>query len=206
MNLCEKFYILAFSCILRSMSTENSILPKSSDICCCPERNFDTTWAIFHKGLKGNKNTGKTLYYLSEASGMQLDYISKMSKGKGNIPRRRAPDLSSWCDGMHRNTRADLLFLYRQEKWERASGNVWKNWSVLSSRMWLNFLKSLFLQVFQEFRYGYDAGQYLCNLCVCIRKAMINASDSTICLCTPKFHWNIYDILFRHSWSALSAD
>ena len=27
------------------------------------------------------KNTGKTLYYLSEASGMQLDYISKMSKG-----------------------------------------------------------------------------------------------------------------------------
>ena len=26
------------------------------------------------------KNTGKTLYYLSEASGMQLDYISKMSK------------------------------------------------------------------------------------------------------------------------------
>lgn len=32
------------------------------------------------------KNTGKTLYYLSEASGMQLDYISKMSKGK-RIPK-----------------------------------------------------------------------------------------------------------------------
>ena len=32
------------------------------------------------------KNTGRTLYYLSEASGMQLDYISKMSKGK-RIPK-----------------------------------------------------------------------------------------------------------------------
>ena len=40
------------------------------------------------------KNTGKTLYYLSEASGMQLDYISKMSKGK-RIPDRKSTRLNS---------------------------------------------------------------------------------------------------------------
>lgn len=73
------------------------------------------------------KNTGKTLYYLSEASGMQLDYISKMSKGK-RIPKEEER-LTRLLDAMEctGNTRADLLFLYRQEKWERASGNVWKN-------------------------------------------------------------------------------
>ena len=53
------------------------------------------------------KNTGKTLYYLSEASGMQLDYISKMSKGK------RIPEQIS-CS-----------FIARK-KWVRAFGNLWK--------------------------------------------------------------------------------
>ena len=64
------------------------------------------------------KNTGKTLYYLSEASGMQLDYISKMSKGK-RIPKEEER-LTCLLDAMEctGNTRADLLFLYRQEKWE----------------------------------------------------------------------------------------
>ena len=62
------------------------------------------------------KNTGKTLYYLSEASGMQLDYISKMSKGK-RIPKEEER-LTRLLDAMEctGNTRADLLFLYRQEK------------------------------------------------------------------------------------------
>lgn len=61
------------------------------------------------------KNTGKTLYYLSEASGMQLDYISKMSKGK-RIPKEEER-LTCLLDAME----------CARKKWERASGNVWKN-------------------------------------------------------------------------------
>lgn len=47
---------------------------------------------------------------------MQLDYISKMSKGK-RIPKEEER-LTCLLDAMEctGNTRADLLFLYRQEK------------------------------------------------------------------------------------------
>ena len=62
------------------------------------------------------QNTGKTLCYLAEASGLQLDYISKMSKGK-RTPKEE-DRLIRLLDAMEctASTRADLLLLYRQEK------------------------------------------------------------------------------------------
>ena len=69
------------------------------------------------------KNTGKTLYYLSEASGMQLDYISKMSKGK-RIPKEEER-LTCLLDAEIQE-QISCSFIARK-KWERASGNVWKN-------------------------------------------------------------------------------
>ena len=52
------------------------------------------------------KNTGKTLYYLSEASGMQLDYISKMSKGK-RIPKEEER-LTCLLDAMEYKSRSPV--------------------------------------------------------------------------------------------------
>lgn len=62
------------------------------------------------------QNTGKTLLYLAESSGLQLDYISKMSKGK-RIPKEEER-LISLLNAMEctASTKASLLFLYRQEK------------------------------------------------------------------------------------------
>lgn len=40
-------------------------------------KELDTTERFSQRLEKEIKNTGKTLYYLSEASGMQLDYILK---------------------------------------------------------------------------------------------------------------------------------
>ena len=110
------------------------------------------------------KNTGKTLYYLSEASGMQLDYISKMSKGK-RIPKEEER-LTCLLDAMEctRNTRADLLFLYRQEKMGKSQ---WQCMEELIRIIHQDVVE--FPQVSVTPRvsgYGYDAGQYLCNLCV----------------------------------------
>ena len=53
---------------------------------------------------------------------MQLDYISKMSKGK-RIPKEEER-LTCLLDAMEctGNTRADLLFLYRQEKMGKSHG------------------------------------------------------------------------------------
>ena len=71
---------------------------------------------IFHKDLKRIQNTGKTLCYLAEASGLQLDYISKMNKGK-RIPKEE-DRLVRLLDAMEctAGTKSDLLLLYRQEK------------------------------------------------------------------------------------------
>lgn len=62
------------------------------------------------------QNTGKTLCYLAEASGLQLDYISKMNKGK-RIPKEE-DRLVRLLDAMEctAGTKSDLLLLYRQEK------------------------------------------------------------------------------------------
>ena len=55
---------------------------------------------------------------------MQLDYISKMSKGK-RIPKEEER-LTCLLDAMEctRNTRADLLFLYRQEKMGKSQSYI----------------------------------------------------------------------------------
>ena len=75
------------------------------------------------------QNTGKTLCYLAEASGLQLDYISKMNKGK-RIPKEenrlvRLLDATQWNVPPAQN----LIFCFStdRKKWEKASGNVWKN-------------------------------------------------------------------------------
>lgn len=62
------------------------------------------------------QNTGKTLCYLAEASGLQLDYISKMSRGK-RIPKEE-DRLIRLLDAMEctASARSELLLLYRQEK------------------------------------------------------------------------------------------
>ena len=99
-------------------------------------KDFVITMSDFSQRLeKEIQNTGKTLCYLAEASGLQLDYISKMNKGK-RIPKEE-DRLVRLLDAMEctAGTKSDLLLLYRQEKWEQASGNVWKNLSISSSRM-----------------------------------------------------------------------
>ena len=65
------------------------------------------------------RKTNKPLRYLAEASGLQLDYISKMSHGK-RIPREEEK-LKSLLDAMEcvQRTRETLLRLYRQEKMGR---------------------------------------------------------------------------------------
>ena len=62
------------------------------------------------------RNTNKPLRYLAEASGLQLDYISKMCRGK-RIPQDEEK-LKKLLDAMEcvMRTRDILLQLYRQEK------------------------------------------------------------------------------------------
>ena len=143
------------------------------------------------------KNTGKTLYYLSEASGMQLDYISKMSKGK-RIPKEEER-LTCLLDAMEctRNTRADLLFLYRQEKMGKSQ---WQCMEELIRIIQQDVVEFPQVSVSPSVSGIPDTDMTLDNIFAiyaCIRKAMINASDSTISYVLRKFHWNIYDILFR---------
>ena len=62
------------------------------------------------------KSQKKTLRYLAEASGLQLDYISKMSKGK-RLPQEeekvlRLLDALECTSGK----KTELLNLYRKEK------------------------------------------------------------------------------------------
>ena len=66
------------------------------------------------------KNTNKPLRYLAEASGLQLDYISKMSRGK-RLPQDEEK-LKRLLDAMEcvLRTREILLQLYRQEKMGKA--------------------------------------------------------------------------------------
>lgn len=69
------------------------------------------------------KHIHKPLRYLAEASGLQLDYISKMSRGK------RIPQDEEWLnrllDAMEcvPGTRRELLQLYRQEKMGKVQWN-----------------------------------------------------------------------------------
>lgn len=69
------------------------------------------------------QNTGKTLCYLAEASGLQLDYISKMAKGK-RTPKEE-DRLIRLLDAMEctASTKSDLLLLYHQEKMGKS---VWQ--------------------------------------------------------------------------------
>ncbi|HIY61500.1 MAG TPA: hypothetical protein H9831_12615 [Candidatus Eisenbergiella pullistercoris] len=66
------------------------------------------------------RRTNKPLRYLAEASGLQLDYISKMSRGK-RIPQEEEK-LKCLLDAMEcvQRTKETLLRLYRQEKMGRA--------------------------------------------------------------------------------------
>ena len=80
-------------------------------------KDFVITMSDFSQRLeKEIQNTGKTLCYLAEASGLQLDYISKMNKGK-RIPKEE-DRLVRLLDAMEctAGTKSDLLLLYRQEK------------------------------------------------------------------------------------------
>ena len=113
---------------------------------------------------------------------MQLDYISKMSKGK-RIPKEEER-LTCLLDAMEctGNTRADLLFLYRQEKMGRSQ------WQCMEEL--IRIIQQDVVEFPQVSVSGIpDTDMTLDNIFAiyaCIRKAMINASDSTICLCTPE--------------------
>ena len=94
---------------------------------------------------------------------MQLDYISKM-----------------------RNTRADLLFLYRQEKMGKSQ---WQCMEELIRIIQQDVVEFPQVSVSPSVSGIPDTDMTLDNIFAiyaCIRKAMINASDSTICLCTPE--------------------
>ena len=113
-----------------------SILLAYTYICYILRKDFVITMSDFSQRLeKEIQNTGKTLCYLAEASGLQLDYISKMNKGK-RIPKeedRLVRLLTQWNVPPAQN----LIFCFStdRKKWEKASGNVWKNLSISSSRM-----------------------------------------------------------------------
>ena len=94
-----------------------SILLAYTYICYILRKDFVITMSDFSQRLeKEIQNTGKTLCYLAEASGLQLDYISKMNKGK-RIPKEE-DRLVRLLDAMEctAGTKSDLLLLYRQEK------------------------------------------------------------------------------------------
>ena len=94
-----------------------SILLAYTYICYILRKDFVITMSDFSQRLeKEIQNTGKTLCYLAEASGLQLDYISKMNKGK-RIPKEENR-LVRLLDAMEctASTKSDLLLLYRQEK------------------------------------------------------------------------------------------
>ena len=70
------------------------------------------------------KDIKKPLRYLAEASGLQLDYISKMSRGK-RLPQDeeriiRLLDAMECMPG----TRRELLQLYVRKKWGRLNGHA----------------------------------------------------------------------------------
>ena len=117
---------------------------------------------------------------------MQLDYISKMSKGK-RIPKEEER-LTCLLDAMEctGNTRADLLFLYRQEKMGKSQ---WQCMEELIRIIQQDVVEFPQVSVSPSVSGIPDTDMTLDNIFAiyaCIRKAMINASDSTICLCTPE--------------------
>lgn len=117
---------------------------------------------------------------------MQLDYISKMSKGK-RIPKEEER-LTCLLDAMEctGNTRADLLFLYRQEKMGKSQ---WQCMEELIRIIQQDVVEFPQVSVSPSVSEIPDTDMTLDNIFAiyaCIRKAMINASDSTICLCTPE--------------------
>lgn len=117
---------------------------------------------------------------------MQLDYISKMSKGK-RIPKEEER-LTRLLDAMEctGNTRADLLFLYRQEKMGKSQ---WQCMEELIRIIQQDVVEFPQVSVSPSVSGIPDTDMTLDNIFAiyaCIRKAMINASDSTICLCTPE--------------------
>ena len=109
---------------------------------------------------------------------MQLDYISKMSKGK-RIPKEEER-LTCLLDAMEctGNTRADLLFLYRQEKMGKSQ---WQCMEELIRIIQQDVVEFPQVSVSPSVSGIPDTDMTLDNIFAiyaCIRKAMINASDS----------------------------
>ena len=128
---------------------------------------------------------------------MQLDYISKMSKGK-RIPKEEER-LTCLLDAMEctGNTRADLLFLYRQEKMGKSQ---WQCMEELIRIIQQDVVEFPQVSVSPSVSGIPDTDMTLDNIFAiyaCIRKAMIMLPIPRFAYVLRKFHWNIYDILFR---------
>ncbi len=142
------------------------------------------------------KNTGKTLYYLSEASGMQLDYISKMSKGKripkeeerltaGPLMRWNAPEIQEQisCSFIARKKWKEPVAMYGVTDPYYPAGC-----GPISSSLCFSSVSGI-----------PDTDMTLDNifaLYACIRKTK-RFRFHHFAYVLRKFHWNIYDILFR---------
>ena len=92
-------------------------LEEASNYTCIVGGRGDKQMSEFSEKLNLEiKKTKKPLHYLAEACGIQLDYISKMRRGK------RIPQDETWIEKLAEamectsETRRELLRLYRQEK------------------------------------------------------------------------------------------
>lgn len=130
------------------------------------------------------QNTGKTLFYLAEASGLQLDYISKMSKGK-RIPKEEER-LIHLLNAMEctASTKASLLFLYRQEKMGKSQ---WQCMEELIHIIQQDVMDIPEISVFTSHTPHIEST--LNNefaIYSCIRENILNAGNSSVYLWTPE--------------------
>ena len=118
---------------------------------------------------------------------MQLDYISKMSKGK-RIPKEEER-LTCLLDAMEctGNTRADLLFLYRQEKMGKSQ---WQCMEELIRIIQQDVVEFPQVSVSPSVSGIPDTDMTLDNIFAIY-------AIPRFAYVLRKFHWNIYDILFR---------
>ena len=132
------------------------------------------------------QNTGKTLCYLAEASGLQLDYISKMNKGK-RIPKEE-DRLVRLLDAMEctAGTKSDLLLLYRQEKMGKSQWQCMEELIHIIQQDVIEFPTASASAGISDTQNTISVLDNEFAIYSWIRKIMINTSDSEIYLWTSE--------------------
>lgn len=130
------------------------------------------------------QNTGKTLCYLAESSGLQLDYISKMNKGR-RIPKEEER-LISLLDAMvcTSSVRSELIYLYRREKMGKSQWECMEE-LIRIIQQDINEFPGFFSEKNTDINFSNSILSNKFTIYSDIRKLLMNVADSPVYLWTP---------------------